>query len=425
MLTDLDDDLAAAGMTRLEAEELLQSNPNMTVADLGDNLRSLAQNVVNSPGKGGAAFKEFLEGRARDQSGRVMPELANALNAQTKSFGQAMSNLITRRKETASALYDEAFALPTRITPRMQKLMELPSGRAAQKGAQALSAEEGRTFQTAIGQMRKTEDINSVLRGWQQHVDKLFRMPGKGDLARRAKANLEEFEGLVYQQRPELRAARAQWRGDKADEEALQLGTGIFNEFADVTREQVRKMSFSERSQFKIGAMRAIEKKLKGKKDYQDIVSDLADNEAVRDSLRLAFGGRGKFDRFMNLLRDEKRFQETATRALTGSKTQANLQKQAEVSGGRIGNIIGLVFGAKVGLPPFLTGGIGGALGRRVGGRVAGGQRAQNDAMAALLQGRSIQPLQPPTGIQGTLLSSDPALMRLPAGTGAVGGLLG
>lgn len=195
------------------------------------------------------------------------------------------------------------------------------------------------------------------------------------------------------------------------------MGLRVLRDDADFTRDLIAGMTESERTHFRIGALRAIERVMKNVGDQpgavQDITKKLTKDKAKREAIEAAFGNRRRFDEFMNLMDKERKMFETFSAAVGNSKTAKRLA-QAE-AGADIGGIIGM--GSTAGLLPdasLYAYSAGRKLGRKgqeaiLGDTMRANFAARNAQQANLLLGNDLNQVFRPQSPSGILRTGAPA----------------
>lgn len=355
-------ELEREGLSIDDAARILDENPGMTIADLGPNMQQLTTDIAQKPGAGGAELRKFLEARDIGQFDRVIPELQQGLSQKhgqliSRNFGETEQKIMAQARTEVAPLYDEAYATPVRATAKLQELMARPSARSAYKRAVKEASDEGFDISkfgpegaTELNMARLDYTVRALQnRARATRISDPATSRRVGNIAREMLAEIE----------PQNRAfgrARAIYRGAKADEEALENGLRAFSDDADVLGMRLGELSDSERSNFSVGVLRAIERKMSRKVDRADMLRELRDTRHGREVLREVFGGEAKFNRFMKMMDAEKQMTQTANKALTGSPTFERLAKAGE-RGEQLGTLAGIAIGAKLGIPglPFLV----------------------------------------------------------------------
>ncbi len=376
----------------------------LSVADAGPMTRQLTERLAQTPTAGARAVEDFFTTRNKEQFKRVMPRLAQALDADD-NFEGAIKQLVSDRTANANRAYDRAYEIPVRLTQEMQDIIANPEFRRAIRTANRIRRARGLTEipdAPRIGTQMQTQELDHILQGMDDAVSRDFKTSPA--VARQVTKPLrDEFRGMVYDANPALRDARAQWSGDMLNEEAANKGLNIFRQDADFIAEEFRDMGPSEQMFYKIGVLRAIKRKLGNKSDTSDIVKGIFDNPNRRDAVRTAFGGDEQFNNFMRYIEGEQRKFETFKQATQNSATAKRILQQETDPGRTFASVLG--FGTTGSLL------VGGAAGRLYGALAPSARRA---ARQEQIIGR-----QAPM-----LTSADPAMIdQLQRGT-TLGGLL-
>jgi hypothetical protein len=419
------EDLETGNMTMQQAQREIDATPGMTAADLGPAMQDMAEKVANTPYEGSRLLRTWLEGRNKEQWARMNPRIAEAVSgSRTDTFAKAERNLIADMKEKADTGYAAAYGIPVRVNTPMKATMEQPAFKSALDTANVLRSLDGKDALPEIkaGQMMSTKEIDQVIQGMDDVITQAFK--DQPAVARALKPIRDEFREHVYQQNPALRAARKEWSGDKANEEAMSSGLKIFREDADMLEEQIRDMTTSELQHYKLGALRAITRKLGNKSDVADVTKGLFDRPNQRAVLELAFGGKKKFQKFMDYVEQEQKMFQTYKQANAGSPSARRLAQQGVSAGGKFAALLGYGVGMSTGtgMPPSISG----YLARKgyesvapAGMQNAAGRNLSQNQADMLMSG-NLEALMKPNTVGGLLDTGIPT-------TGAVGttGLIG
>lgn len=414
------EDLEAGGITLRQAQDEIDNAPGLIVADLGAAMRELTETTAQMPYKGGRQLREFLEGRNKEQWSRMYPRLSFALTGNSKdTFAKAQRDLLVNMKRDANEAYGAIENDIVRMTPEMLTLMRLKPFKPALKNANDLRYLENMgplAKKLKAGDQLTVKEMDQIVRGMDDVVTDAWK--NRPAVAKALTEKRNEFRELLYDQSDGLRQARKAWAGDKLNEEAMAAGEKILREDADIAVEMVQAMSKSERINFKIGALRAIARRLGGKSDAADLTKGIFDRPNVRDAVRVAFGSKKKFNDFMDYVTSEQKRFDTFAKANLNSSTARRLAQQETQMGGKLAALFG--YGAAMstgmGLPPS----IGGYLSRK-GYEAAvpkGGAAQHANAMAQnqadMLMSGNLQSLMRPNTVGGLLDTGIPT-------TGAIG----
>lgn len=376
LMDDFGVDTADEAVQRATAR-LRTLGPNATIADLGENSRSLLGAVVNRPGPTRAAAANMLERRQRGQGGRIKASADRALGADN-SFYQSLDDLSQQRQQAAAPLYERAYAKDFVWSDTLESLMGRPSMKKAAARAYRIASEEGRDPR-ALGmdfndagdvvftRRPSMQTLDYVKRGLDDVVEQ-FRDKTTGrlvlDESGRAINNTRAlFRSELDSLNPDYRAAREAWAGPTDMMEAMARGRQFSKPDAEITERLVRDMTDSERQSFVLGVRRAIEDQLDRTPDTADAVRRLLGTEQRRKALRAAFPSERAYRSFVADLMREGQMNRTRVAVNTGSPTQPRQQAEARlqtdpgaVASLATGDAFGGVRGVVQMLPGFLRG---------------------------------------------------------------------
>lgn len=454
-----------------EVEAEIDAIPGMTVADIGPATRSVADKLANINVEGGNRLLSFLRGRNRDQFDRFDAKLRSLIGED--NFAKATKAAVNRTRELASDAYGVAYEADVMVTPEMADIIHSPWGKRAMATINDLRSQEGLPkfgvssvtkvkkgdLTTAIdpdsglpliskaaddvsemvrlpeaGDMVNVRELDSMLRGWDGLVGRFYRETP--ELAPDAKRYRDAFRQMLYDEAPDYQAARQVFRSARQDEEALELGTKLFRTDQDVWLDVLDGMSESEKTMFRIGALRAIKNKLKKKPDDADIAKGVLNNPYNREAIQLAFRDMRAWDDFVRFVSEESKMFDTFSQVAGNSQTAKRLMEIAGVSdpGSQLAALSGYAIGLSAGggIPPSIAG----FLSKRAyqgiadpAGRVARMvQNTSNRQADMLMQGAdgpvNLSKIMEPQTLRG-LLNTDIPLMPVRAAGGATTGLLG
>jgi hypothetical protein len=430
VLDALAEDVGNGHITMEQAARELRDTPGLRIADLGPALREATENVAQTPTRAGRMVRDTLETRNKEQWNRIFPNLARALNRESDNFAQAQQTVMAHTRANAKRAYDAAYARNVPVTREMRAVLENPEMRPALEIANKLRTLHGikdkmpAKFPSTIS----TRDADMLIQGLDGHVSGLFKTPGMGAVARQAKTMRDAVVDQVYGNNKLYRIARQTYANDKLNEEALELGTRLFRDDADIMAQAVREMSEAERTHFKIGALRALSRKLGNKSDAADVTKGIFDRPNQRDSLKVAFGDERKFNDFMSLIEQEQKMFDTYKRAGLNSATARRLAG-ADSLGEQLSALAGYATGMSAGggIPPSIAG----HLAKRGYNAAFPGARGASEAMqrvnqsqADVLMSSDLVNLMRPHTLGGLLSTGTPVAPQMGVGAATASGLL-
>lgn len=454
-----------------DVEAEINAVPGMTVADIGPATRSLADKLANINVEGGNKLLKFLRGRNREQFARFDDKLKSLIG--DDNFARASKAAAERTRTQAADAYGQAYGQMVQVTDDMEQIIHSHWGKRALGDINDLRAQEklplyGRYQQTSqkagdivttrdpttgmpvisratedmtemvnlpkAGDMIDVRDLDTIVRGWDGLVSGAYKdaKPQASDM-KRYRDLLRE---MIYDASPAYRDARSVFRSLRQDEEALEMGTKLFRNDQDVWMDTLDGMSESEKTMFRIGALRAIKNRLKKKPDDADIAKGVMNNPYNREAIRLAFSDQRAWDDFVQFVAEESRMFDTFSQVTGNSKTAKRLMEIAGASdpGSQLAALSGYAFGLSAGggIPPSIAGWLSKTAYNGIvdpSGRVARMvQNTSNRQADMLMQGANgpanLSQIMEPEMMQ-RLLNTDVPLLPVRASGGATMGILG
>lgn len=299
----------------------LKANPNLVVADLGENVAGLARGAAAKPGPFRTAATKFLRGRQEGQMGRLVESLGIK---GPQEFKDGFDDWAASRIKSAGPKYDEAYAASfDASSPQMQALLKKPAMQAALEEAERKIANEtgvkGGNVQRLDFAKRSLDDMRgTALRA------------GKDDEARIILNIKRELTSEMDRQVPAYREARSIFAGEAAVREAADSGANLFSRSAshDEARRAVADMTPSEFEAFRRGAFRGLVDLLENTPENRNAAQKLIESSAVRDKVRLMFQNQDDFVKFVKSAVDESRMSYTKN-FVTGGSPTARIQEES------------------------------------------------------------------------------------------------
>jgi len=429
-------DLQRSGLTVKEAELTLANNPHMMLADLSGQLQAQAGNVMNQPGAGGEKLRKILQSRQEKTYQRAVPQLRRGVEEShltsqgmkvPGNYAEAEQQIITRARDMTDDLWAAAYSPNFKPTRWLKEFM---GGRANKQGkfiieddmARAADKEAKKILKIRIrtGEI-KPDDPGMTARYFdevQRSLRDRIKMGKRGtiEMGDRVMSRYElqhaKFIREMEKTMPdEWGAARKIWAGESANSEAMTAGRRIFASDSDDVLYRLKDMTISEKDSYVVGALRAIENKLKLKVDTGDVLKQLRQTQAGKDLVELVFGGKKGYHRFMSFADDELKMLRTFAES-QGSATFSRQAKGAD-TGGAVGTLAGMWLGMNLGIAgvPLL----GRFAGRKAVNMLSRRDEIKRDAMANMLRTRNPQALQ--QQMQKPLLPMSPMLGTLGLGS--------
>lgn len=332
------DDLAGA-----VAERTARPKPITPLEVGGENMRGLGEAVASVPGKGKQIMSDALESRRgqpfRTEEGGAYPRIREDIETGMRLSGgsttEAVEDIVRRRSETASPLYEEAFAAGAVVDERIPDLLKRPSTRKAVSYARNLAEEAGESLRLPDEggpiDLRTLHHIKLALDD-AIAASKLDTSTGPTMRARMIETRNELRE--ILRTNESYRKASDIWAGESALKEALEDGAESVTSrkvSAEDIRRTMQSMSDGEREMFRQGAVNSLLSETGGVADAGNIPRRLVGDPNKRDRLRAMFDDEAEFETFLAKMADEDSFVVTDRRVLGGSPTARRLAAQDDL----------------------------------------------------------------------------------------------
>jgi hypothetical protein len=333
--------------------KLKELGPESTLADLGDNTRSIMHSVYARGGEGSQKvarhFSQRQGGTPNPQTGLQQGHAAGRVEGMIDDLGFGKYHdrtALDKLQKEASELYTKAYSANKVIDhPEINAILNRdlmkPVMAQARKGMNMTGRNVSQYSKEATDQFIEGGGSGKVGAGLKlEFLDKMkkrlwslsqkAKQSGDSDLAsdysqvRRdlTKALDEADETGFYAQ------ARAKSGGKLASAEARERGKNFIskNEFSDehAMAEELAEMSADELQNFRMGIAQALKGRV-GAKQYKagNAPDAIKGNDALERRIRVAFGDDASFVKFKNQLLAEDELHKTYSK-LTGSQTNKN-----------------------------------------------------------------------------------------------------
>lgn len=252
------DDIAdlPAALARRQAEA---PGAPLMPGDLGPNMQAVASGAMHHPATKAAAQKAVRE-RSYAREGRIDELLDRAFTPATS--GDAVTAINRYLRETASPMFDQAFAEGVPMDRYLAERLSRPAVRSAWRKAATLAANEGRRIpelRLRNGQIAQVPDLEAwhyIKMALDDQVDRLYRGGNKVE-ATGIRSLRNEIREHLKELNPTYASALEHWSGPKRMQDALEAGRGLFGS-GDASREALRRLDQlqdgGERLMFTLGA---------------------------------------------------------------------------------------------------------------------------------------------------------------------------
>lgn len=360
--------LARAGMTPSQARQAYERNQAATrfgansearlpetIADIGGRTTQRAGYAVASQASGASRIAErSLQTRQEGQYARLNDLVRRALNVKSKDFGRTVTRLTDEQKRLAGPAYREAFAKAPPINIGTALLgWEMKAARMAGSRREALEKAIGefrnkftrggrsvRSRRESLVTLRQIDDakqaiddqISAAKRAGRSNEVRLLT-EFKNDIVKIADdattVQTDKGPQSLYAKARSIYSSRAEMK------DALEEGRKFLRGDGEMTVKAFRALPQGEKTMFRLGVAREIQKQLGGKKLGDDMtllfrrpnVREVLDEMFPRKSANI--NRRAQFDRLVDA---EQRMSATRNKVLAGSETAERLASQMDFS---------------------------------------------------------------------------------------------
>jgi len=351
----VDDYLAKAGMTRQQADALLQEYGDESMRlDLSPHLRDLAYDARSGNGPGRTIIDDALNARQAGQQNRLVLSAGQQLGAHADDARDFVTQITKAQSEQAAPLYASAHQQNIRTNPEFEKLWGgVP--KAAIDKARELARKEWhagslkttgaagvRTFDANGGLLSDGAEsfdfdalpdvlrVDYVKRAYDDVIAAQLRA-GEKQGARADIAIRNKILDYVDSQVPDFKKARGVWAGAEQLKSAAEFGQEVFKQDSDELADIVSRYGESEKQAFRYGVAQAIRDKVEATgSQTADAARKLSGSAKNRRIIKAAFGNDDEFERFMKQIDREGVYTESRYSITGNSKTDERGARRAE-----------------------------------------------------------------------------------------------
>jgi hypothetical protein len=344
------------------AANLRKMGPDSTMADAGgENVLSLADATVQTPGKTRNQAISMLNSRQLGKTGRTMDALSDSIGDE-KNFYTVLDNITASLKNKSSPLYREAFDSNQDMSSKLiDRILDTPAGVKALQGARvrmqnkmALMAKpdadltEQMRFLASIDKMDKVpvgvsqglklRTLDFVKQEMDDMISSLEKQVRSGTARRGEVTDLRNLKNSMLKEMDDLDAtggkysdARKVYAGDARNKQALENGRNFLKDDAEITEKLLSSMSDAERENFRAGAMRAIRDKIESSPEGADVYKRIFGNETIKKKLRTLFPDSRTYANFARKIKTEAQFHKTRAKVTGGSATLNRAMNEVDI----------------------------------------------------------------------------------------------
>lgn len=346
------------GRTLTEAaERLTETTRPLTVMETSRDVARRARAAVTAGGRAGEEVPEFLAKRVAGQEERVINDALRITGSGNRASAfETRAQIVARRKEIASPLFEEAFTDPAtgslRTVPRelLADVLDDPDYIKAYNRGRRTAAREG------IELPQLTDDLAEIpLQGVQfmkEGVDDIvggLRRRGRANEARVLGNQLRDVMEEVKTEVPVYRQALEVFAGEKRLEEALEQGQKLFRTLPDEAEAIFAELTESEQEMFVRGGLSEAFNRIEGTNASFNITARRPLSTQTNDirRMRLLFPSDEAFAEFQQGVADEAQIAITNRLIANQSATADKVVEFAQFSGVDVnslltGNVVGL-----------------------------------------------------------------------------------
>lgn len=322
--------------------------PEATIVDAaGPNVRGMARAVANLPGEGRDLAETAIAGRAQAQPERTTAAIQQQFGA-GEDWHVTFNALDAARRQAARPLYDQAYAAPVTPTAEMTQILQTDAGRKAMDRAARIASNEGVDLsQVPITDMRAWDYAK---RGLDDVVEK-YRDPTTGRLAldtegRSVESVRSRLVAELDNVNPAYRTAREAWGGPTRAREAMQRGREFARRPAEITEQQITRLSPADRDFFRLGVARYLWEQAGTGTGANRLIRDTIGNRNFQRALRAVSPDAQAYGLFLDDMRRLATFRDTNAAMFGGSRTAVLAKEMDDVDGGMARDVVSAVTGS-------------------------------------------------------------------------------
>jgi hypothetical protein len=331
------DRAATALQNALNLDGVAPSGTVAPIFDGGANVRALAEKLANRQG----AASEIIENALKKNSAGAHDALANAVKDGLGTDGNVVDlqdALIAKQKADAKPLYDQAFAIQPKITPRLQEFLNHPVLRTGLQHGKEIESLDALSEGVPFDESAFPEDENAPLpqptmkvldagkRGLDRIISDNTNDFGKmNDYARAVNGVRAAYVSHLDTLNPAYADARAAFAGPERVMQAIRLGQNTLKEDASQTASDVAQLSPSEKEGFKTGVASAVLNKIDRVGDGNNVGARVLGNRQARARIAAAFDDPEAYQQFEALAEQKNAEAQRAYDILKGSPSARRL----------------------------------------------------------------------------------------------------
>lgn len=281
-------------------------------------------------------INEYINTKSAGSARRVGDLINNNLSAE--SYFNTLDDTITKRKEISAPLFKKAYEEGDNA---LKQAMSMPSKGDVRVGKVRELINDDR-IKNAINIARKDYGINQEvpdisiqsLHGARQVVDDIIgsaKRAGENNKARSYIDLKNKINNVIYDVAPTMKQADKTFAGFSALKNAQEEGLK-FNQYrnGEEVKRAFSKLSDGEKEAYKIGVKDYLMDKV-AKASDRNPAKTIFGNQLEREKLKAVFNNPKEFNNFGKKLYDEIRVFDVKQRIVGGSRTDFNIEEQAQL----------------------------------------------------------------------------------------------
>jgi hypothetical protein len=309
-------------ITTRSARNAVATNPkDVSLMDVGgENTLARTAHIGNMTGDSRTIINNFVDKRLSEQSDRLADDFSNLVaGGDAKSTLKSLGDL---KDAAAGPAYKKAYAaVPQMRSPKLnelfarledsadvmggspieyaEKLARLSPGRPPRPGPVMKENATGKRFWTV-----NTEDADFIDRALRDKIEKYglkenqYGQAKYNEVGKELRNLRNELRTEIYRLNPDLKAARDEFSGFSASEDAVHQGKRIFKMDVDDLEDDIAAMTPADRDFFRIGVVKAIQDKMGSAAEGSDAVKTFFKQRRNRAVLEKAFDSKADWEAF-------------------------------------------------------------------------------------------------------------------------------
>lgn len=325
-----------------------QQGMQVTLADVGENTRTLIDVLATLPGPGKTQAANYLSARREGRPARLTTLLQETFGSQSRFFDD-FAALKAARSKNANALYGQANKIDVPITDEFADLMRFAPMQDAYMKAVRIAATQDPDAKVMSqfsigtdGQLRNPEglivpDVSTrFLHFLKLGLDDLAfpRFGQDSAIGSTELAGIRDirnrFIAVLDEANPQYKRARDLYAGDTRMMESLQLGRNFMRGDPDEIAAELANASKSEFEAFRLGAMHALQESMEATPETANMAQNMMRSPKRKRLIRMTFSGQNAdadFEKFMaNLSRESgmARVEQAGANSATAARQELN-----------------------------------------------------------------------------------------------------